>query len=98
MSRFGWAYLGIMGTVTQKTREDVERLFKDLSAIRDELRVQLHLAGMEVKEKYGKLDEEIFELSQRAKKIGEESAHEVKELLEDAKRRLESLRDRVLSA
>jgi hypothetical protein len=87
-----------MGTLTQKTREDLERLFEDLTAMRDELRVRLHLAGMEAKEKYGKLDEEIFELSQRAKRVGEDGAHEVKELLQDAKKRLESLRNRVLSA
>jgi hypothetical protein len=87
-----------MGTVSQKTREDLDRLFNDLTAMRDELRVRLHLAGMEAKETYGKLDEEIFELSQRAKRIGEEGAHEVKELLQDAKKRLTSLRDRVLSA
>jgi hypothetical protein len=87
-----------MGTVTQKTRDDLEHLVDDIATMRDELRVRLHLAGMEAKEKYGKLDEEIFELQQRAKRVGEEGAHEVKELLHDAKKRLEKLRSLVLGA
>ena len=87
-----------MGTLTQKTRGELEHLFSELATLRDELRVRLHLAGMEAKERYGKLDDEIFELEQRAKRATEDGARDVKERLTEAKKRLEHLRDRLFSA
>lgn len=83
-----------MATMKEKTKAEIERLVGELSTLRDRLRVQLHLASMEVKERYSKIDEEIFEAEQRAKQATEETAHEVKEKLRDLRKRLEGLRDR----
>lgn len=85
-----------MGTLTQRTRAEIEQLVSQLTTLRDELRVRLHLAGMDAKERYEKLDDEIFELEQRAKRVTEEGAQEVRKRLAEAKKRLEHLRDRVV--
>jgi methyl coenzyme M reductase subunit C-like uncharacterized protein (methanogenesis marker protein 7) len=82
-----------MATMRQKTKEEIRELVNDLTRMRDEVRVRLHLAGMEVKQRYDKIDEEIFEAEQRAKRATEETASELKERLRDLRTRLEGLRE-----
>ena len=78
----------------EKTKSEVEHLVDELTRMRDQMRVKLHLASMEIKERYSKIDEEIFEAEQKAKRATEETAHEIKARLRDLRTRLEGLRDR----
>ncbi len=65
----------------------------ELTRVRDEARVRLHLAGMEAKQRYDKLDEEVFEAEQKAKRASEETASELKDRLRDLRQRFEGLRE-----
>lgn len=83
-----------MATMRQKTKEEIRELVNDLTRMRDEVRVRLHLAGMEAKQRYDEIEEEIFEAEQRAKRATEETANELKERLRDLRTRLEGIRER----
>lgn len=82
-----------MATMRQKTKEEIRELVNDLTRMRDEVRVRLHLAGMEAKQRYDEIEEEIFEAEQRAKRATEETANELKERLRDLRTRLEGIRE-----
>ncbi len=86
-----------MATMKEKTKAEVEHLVGELTRMRDQLRVRIHLASMEIKERYSKIDEEIFEAEQKAKRATEETAKELKERLRELRTRLEGLRDRASS-
>jgi hypothetical protein len=84
-----------MATLKDKTKQEIEHLVGELTRVRDQMRLKLHLASMDVKKRYEAIDDEIFDLSQRAERATEETAEEVKERLRHTRERLEGLRDRV---
>ena len=83
-----------MGTLKDKTKQELEHLTAELTKVRDQLKLELHLASMEVKSRYEKIEPEIFELEQKAKRATEETAREVKDKLRDLRTRLHDLRER----
>lgn len=87
-----------MATLKEKTRAELERVVSELESVRDQVRLKLHLAGMEAKDRYAKIDDEIFELEQRAEQATESTADEVLNRLRQVRERLEKLRSRVFSA
>ena len=60
-----------------------------LRTLRDEVKVKLHLAGMDVKDQWSKLEPELFKVERAAEQATESS----KKLLDDALNRLKTLRD-----
>ena len=60
-----------------------------LRTLRDEVKVKLHLAGMDVKDQWAKLEPELFKVERAAEQATESS----KKLLDEALQRLKSLRD-----
>ncbi|MCZ7680000.1 MAG: hypothetical protein M5U28_15045 [Sandaracinaceae bacterium] len=83
-----------MPTLREKTKSEIEHLVGELTRLRDQMRLKLHLASMELRDRYEELDEEIFEAEQRAKRATEETAQEIKERLRELRTRMEGLRDR----
>ncbi len=83
-----------MGTLKQRTKDELDHLVEELTRMRDELRLKLHLAGMDVKKGYEKIEPEIFSAEQKVKRATEETAHEVKAKLHELRTKLEGLRDR----
>jgi len=74
--------------MTENARDKSEELKKDLEALqtlRDEMRVRVHLAGMEVKRRWSELQPRIDDLLDSAKRLGEASMDAVKEALELAR-------------
>jgi len=74
--------------MTESAREKSEQLKKDLETLqtlRDEMRVRVHLAGMEVKRRWNELQPRIDDLLDSAKRLGETSMDAVKEALELAR-------------
>ncbi len=60
-----------------------------LRTLRDEIKVKVHLAGMDVKDQWAKLEPELFKVERAAEQATESS----KKLMDEALSRLKSLRD-----
>jgi uncharacterized protein YhbP (UPF0306 family) len=72
-------------SMTESARNEGEELKKDLEALetlRDEMRVRVHLARMEVQVRWNELQPRIDDLLDSAKRLGEASLAAVKEALE----------------
>jgi predicted site-specific integrase-resolvase len=82
-----------MATLEKKTKEQIQELMNELTRVRDEARVRLHLAGMELKQRYDKLEEEVFEAEQRAKRASEDTASDLIAKLRELRARFEGLRE-----
>jgi hypothetical protein len=59
-----------MSTLNEKLHE----LADDLGRSRDELRVEVKLAGYEIREEWEELEKEWHKFSQQMKRVGEEAA------------------------
>ncbi len=65
-------------------RDQLEEEVDQLRTLRDELNVQLHLAGQEARDQWDRLERGWHHIEGKAKQIGEASddvAHEVRETL-----------------
>jgi lipid II:glycine glycyltransferase (peptidoglycan interpeptide bridge formation enzyme) len=60
-----------------------------LKTLRDEVKVKLHLAGMDVKDQWAKLEPELSKVERAADQATEAS----KKLLDETLKRLKSIRD-----
>ena len=60
-----------------------------LKTLRDEIKVKLHLGGMEAKDQWAKLEPELWKVERAAQQTTESS----KRLLDEALQKLKSLRD-----
>ena len=60
-----------------------------LRTLRDEVKVKVHLAGMDAKDRWAKLEPELFKVERAAQQATESS----KKLLDDALTRLKTLKD-----
>ena len=60
-----------------------------LKTLRDEIKVKLHLAGMDAKDQWSKLEPELSKVERAAEQATESS----KKLMDEALSRLKSLRD-----
>jgi hypothetical protein len=72
-------------------RQDVDKALEQLRTIRDEIRVHLHLANMEAKEAWRKLEPSLGEIEQKMGQVTEATRTKAQELL----KRFTELRDRV---
>jgi hypothetical protein len=69
-------------------KRELEKGVQKLQTLRDEVRVRLHLAGMDLKDQWNKLEPHLEEVE---KKAGE-ATDEARTMLHDAMKRLEKLR------
>ncbi|HSP19968.1 MAG TPA: hypothetical protein VLQ79_10650 [Myxococcaceae bacterium] len=60
-----------------------------LKTLRDEVKVKLHLAGMDVKDQWAKLEPELSKVERAAEQATESS----KKLMDDALKRLKAIRE-----
>jgi hypothetical protein len=60
-----------------------------LKTLRDEIKVKLHLGGMEAKDQWAKLEPELWKVERAAQQATESS----KRLVDEAVQKLKSLRD-----
>jgi SMC interacting uncharacterized protein involved in chromosome segregation len=66
-------------------REDLTRLLETLKQERDELRVKMHLAKLEVQEEWEKAEKQWESFKAKAEKVLEDSREIAEELAESAK-------------
>jgi hypothetical protein len=72
-------------------KQEVEKAVAQLRSMRDEIRLQLHLAGMDAQEAWKKLEPSLGELEQKMGQVNDATKAKAQELL----KRFGELRDRV---
>jgi hypothetical protein len=78
-----------MGTKTDDLKKDLRRMLDDLATLRDEIRVDLHLGGMELKDRWAALEKELHKAEEGAERDLSDGAHKA---LADLKERAQKLR------
>lgn len=71
------------------------KLWNEILRMRDELRLQLHLAGMDAKDAFSKLDDRIEAFSQKAEKTLDKVGEETKVTLAEMEAELKKLREKI---
>jgi hypothetical protein len=77
-----------MSDAKAELKKELEKGLTRLQSLRDEVRVRLHLAGMDLKDQWNKLEPHLEEVEKKA----EEASDEARALLSDAVKKLEKLR------
>jgi hypothetical protein len=70
-------------------KQELAKGVEVLKTLRDEIKVKLHLAGMDAKDQWAKLEPELFKVERAAENATDAS----KKLLDEALTRLKTLRD-----
>ena len=76
-------------------KEELRQTRDELWRLADEIRVKIHLAGMEVKDTWGRLEPRLQEFEQRVEDATEKIGAELKDASTDLKERLQKLRDEI---
>jgi hypothetical protein len=64
-----------MSQLTDDLRKQLDERLAQLSTLRDELRVQVHLAGMDAKKRWDSLETEVLDVESSAKGAVSEATH-----------------------
>ena len=75
-----------------QTRAELDKSLTQLRTLRDEVRVQLHLAGMDAKEKWNKLEPMLDAVEHKAHEASEASRTAVADAVKTLKHFRDSLR------
>jgi hypothetical protein len=66
-----------MGSTTDELKKEWEETQESLKTLRDELRVKMHLAGMDAKDTFSKLEKKADEVSRDVTEVGKGTLQEV---------------------
>jgi hypothetical protein len=72
-------------------KEELKKGLEHLRTLRDEVRVRLHLAGMDARDEWNKLEPHLFDVEQAAHEATEASRRAVAEAVERLKKLRQSL-------
>jgi uncharacterized protein YhaN len=73
---------------TSELRQDLKAFQHDLRALRDEVRLKLHLAGMEVKQEWEKLEPQLDRALNSAAQVSSEAVTDLKKTLTEFRKKL----------
>jgi len=84
-----------MDTSTHKPewKQDLLHRRDELVQLKDEIRVKLHLAGMDAKDAWQRLQPRLEHFERTAEEVTEDVGADLKHLGQDLKQQLEKLRD-----
>ncbi|WP_437587129.1 hypothetical protein [Sorangium sp. So ce1000] len=74
-----------MSHITSELKSDLNKSLESLQTLRDEIRVRLHLAGMEAKDAWGKLEPKLLDAEKLAEDVSESSRNALREIVEKVK-------------
>jgi hypothetical protein len=77
-----------MNDAKAELKKELEKGVTRLQALRDEVRVRLHLAGMDLKDQWKKLEPHLDEVEKKAS----EASDDARTMLSEAMKRLEKFR------
>ncbi len=81
-----------MSQTTEELKNELRRSVSLLHSLRDEIRVSLHLAGMEAKDQWAKLEPRLNEVERAAHDVSETSRTAVADTVAHLKKLRDSLR------
>lgn len=73
---------------TGDLRQDLKAFQQDVRALRDEVRLKLHLAGMDLKQEWEKLEPQVDRMMNNAAQVSSEAVADLKRRLSDFRKRL----------
>jgi transposase len=76
-------------------KAELQEMLDEVKKLRDELKVKVHLAGMDAKETWKKLEPRVEELQKQAVDAGKKAADEVKASAVKLKEAFEALRKKM---
>lgn len=79
-------------------RRELERIRDDLTTLKDEVRLKLHLASMDAKDAYERLEPRIRDFSRHVDAVGDAVEREAEKIGTRLRDELVDLRDRVRKA
>jgi predicted nucleic acid-binding Zn-ribbon protein len=77
-----------MSDTTNELKNELEKRLSQLQTLRDEVKVRLHLASMDLKDQWNKLEPHLLDVEKKASDASEAS----KSLLNEAVKKLEKFR------
>ena len=77
-----------MGQTTTELKNEIEKGLSQLQTLRDEIRVKLHLGGMDVKDEWNKIEPYVLDAEKKASEVSEAT----KTAVQDAVGKLKKLR------
>lgn len=80
-----------MANDKDEVRRQLESILTEMQTVRDEIRVRIHLAGMELKDKWNELETRFVELEQQRP----EASQKVRDAAAELREALRSLRDKL---
>jgi predicted nucleic acid-binding Zn-ribbon protein len=78
---------------TQDWKRDIGNLRNEVRFLADELRLKIHLAGMEAKDAWNKVEPRLHDFEQRAENAAQTTSTEVRAMAKDLKAHLQKIRD-----
>jgi uncharacterized protein with PhoU and TrkA domain len=81
--------------MSDRTKSEIQNLSNDLQRLRDEVRLKMHLASMDVKKGFEDMEPEVRKLEQQTEELTQEQAVKVELAMKKAKKKLQDLRDRI---
>lgn len=73
---------------TEQIRENTERVVKELTRLRDEVRVKLNLLGKELRDRWGEMDKQVDEVVHLARSASESVLERARSLRDELRREL----------
>lgn len=74
-----------MSNITSELKSDLNKSLASLQTLRDEIRVRLHLAGMDAKDAWDKLEPKLLDAEKLAEDVSEASRNALREIVEKVK-------------
>jgi len=74
-----------MSHITSELKSDLNKSLESLQTLRDEIRVRLHLAGMDAKDAWDKLEPKLLDAEKLADDVSEASRNALREIVEKVK-------------
>ena len=81
-----------MSQTTKELKSEVKKSISLLYTLRDEVKVKLHLAGMDAKDEWRKLEPQIAKLEAGVDQAAEEMSGATQEAVDDIVKRLQKIR------
>ena len=80
-----------MRPTEEELKHQIQEVVAQLRTLRDEVRVDLHLAGMEVRKRFAELEPQLHEIEHRGKEVTQASL----QVVDEAVAKLRQLRDSI---
>jgi hypothetical protein len=80
-----------MGDMTSELKADLQKSLDALATLRDEIRVRLHLAGMDAKDAWNRLEPRLLEAEKLAEDVSDTSRTAMEEVVKKVREFKDSL-------